>query len=282
MQLNFVKMINATDEFLEDIKDTYLAYSYEDRLILGTNYSFIFSNQDLKKTRDFIFFRTNLESAGILLKTIARAIGAEQDSLGRHIMFGNAFAQYLKGDVEFRYYNIISDKSNLVYRIFVGSAYPYGNSITIPYEKQYFSGGANGVRAWKVRNLGPGSYNIYNEPVPPRYPNQTGDVKIEANFEYRFKLFWLLEGALFLDAGNIWSLNPNDEREGALFEWNRFYREIALGTGIGARMDFSFFVFRFDLGIKVKDPAQPPGNRWVFLKEGFSGPQFSLAIGYPF
>ena len=282
VQLNFVKMIDATDEFLEDIKDTYLEYSFEDRLILGVNYSFIFSNQDIKKTKDFVFFRTNLETTGLLLKGMARAINAEQDSLGRYIMFGNAFAQYLKGDVEFRYFKIFNDQTNLVYRIFAGIAYPYGNSITIPYEKQYFSGGANGIRAWEVRNLGPGSYNIHNEPSAPRYPNQTADVKLEGNIEYRFDLFWLLEGALFIDGGNIWSLNQDDDRPGALFEWDRFYKEFALGTGFGLRMDFSFFVFRFDLGMKVRDPAQPEGSRWVFMNREYNRPQFNLAIGYPF
>ena len=282
VQLNFVKMIDATDEFLEDIKDTYLEYSYEDRLILGVNYSFIYTNQDIQKTRDFMFFRTNLESAGLLIKGLAKAIGAERDSLGRHIMFGNAFAQYLKGDVEYRYFKILNDQTNLVYRIFMGAAFPYGNSITIPYEKQYFTGGANGIRAWQVRNLGPGSYNVYDDSNAPDWPNQTADVKIEGNIEYRFDLFWLLEGALFLDAGNIWSLNKDDDRPGSVFEWNRFYKEFALGTGFGLRMDFSFFVFRFDLGMKVRDPAQAEGSRWVFMNSGYNRPQFNIAIGYPF
>jgi outer membrane protein assembly factor BamA len=280
--VNYVKMINASDEFLEEIKDTYLEFSFEDRLILGVNYSFIYTNQDLQKTRDFIFFRTNLESSGLLLKGLAEAIKAERDSVGRRVLFGNAFAQFIKGDVEFRYFDIMNDQTRLVYRIMAGVAYPYGNSITIPYEKQYFTGGANGIRAWQVRNLGPGSYNVLDEPVPPRWPNQTADVIIEGNIEYRFDLFWLLEGALFLDGGNIWSLNPDDDRPGSIFEWNRFYKEFALGAGFGLRMDFSFFVFRFDLGMKVRDPAQPPGRRWVFMNSGYNKPQFNLAIGYPF
>ena len=282
LSLNYVKMLDAADEFLEDIKDTYLEFSFEDRLILGVNYSFIYTNQDIQKSRDFVFFRTNLESAGLLLKGVAKAIGTERDSLGRHIMFGNAFAQYVKGDVEFRYFKIMNDQTNLVYRIFMGAAYPYKNSITIPYEKQYFTGGANGIRAWQVRNLGPGSYNVHNEPNAPKWPNQTADVKIEGNIEYRFDLFWLLEGALFVDGGNIWSLNQDDGRPGSVFEWNRFYKEFALGAGFGLRMDFSFFVFRFDLGMKVRDPAQPEGSRWVFMNNAYNRPQFNMAIGYPF
>jgi outer membrane protein assembly factor BamA len=282
LSLNYVQMLDASDEFLEDIKDTYLEYSFEDRLILGVNYSFIYTNQDFQKSRDFMFFRTNLESAGILLKGVAKITGTERDSLGRHLMFGNAFAQYVKGDVEYRYFDIMNDQTSLVYRVFLGIAYPYLNSITIPYEKQYFTGGANGIRAWQVRNLGPGSYNIYEEPEAPRWPNQTADIKIEANIEYRFDLFWLLEGALFVDGGNIWSLNRDDDRAGSTFEWNRFYKEFALGAGFGLRMDFSFFVFRFDLGMKVRDPAQPVGSRWVFMNSGYNTPQLNIAIGYPF
>lgn len=282
LSLNYVRMLNASDEFLEEIKDTYLEYSFEDRLILGINYSFIYTNQDIQKTMNFVFFRTNLESSGLLLKTVAGAINAESDSLGRHIMFGNAFAQYVKADMEFRYFNIMNDQTSLVYRIFAGVAQPYGNSITIPYEKQYFTGGANGIRAWQVRNLGPGSYSVPNEPDASIWPNQTGDIILEGNIEYRFDLFWLLEGALFVDGGNIWSLNPDDDRPGSVFEWNRFYKEFALGAGFGLRMDFSFFVFRFDIGMKVRDPAQPVGSRWVFMNTGYNRPQFNIAIGYPF
>jgi outer membrane protein assembly factor BamA len=278
LQLNFVKMIDATQEFIDSIRGTYLQHSYEDRLILGTNYGLIFSNQRIKKISDFLFFRSNLESAGLLLAGVASATNAPQDTLGRYEMFGNAFAQYVKGDVEFRWYNILDDKSTIVYRIFAGMAYPYGNSIGIPFEKQYFSGGANGVRAWHVRDLGPGSYQGAGL---TKYPNRTADIKLEANIEYRFKLFWVLEGALFVDAGNIWSVNPDSERVGANFSWDSFYKEIAVGPGFGIRMDFSFFVLRTDFGFQFRDPAMPEGQRWVFLDE-FRSPVFNLAIGYPF
>jgi outer membrane protein assembly factor BamA len=195
-------------------------------------------------------------------------------------MLGNAFAQYVKGDVEFRWYDVLNDKTSMVYRLFAGIAYPYGNSIGIPFEKQYFSGGANGVRAWHVRNLGPGSYQGGDL---SKFPNRTADIKIEANIEYRFKLFWLLEGALFVDAGNIWSINPDAERIGGKFSWSRFYKELAIGPGFGVRMDFSFFVLRTDFGYKLHDPSKPEGERWLFPQgSGLGWPTFHLAIGYPF
>jgi len=272
-------MIDATQEFIDSIKGTYLQHSYEDRLILGSNYSMIYSNQKLKKSSDFMFFRSNIETNGLVLAGLANAINAPRDSLGRYIMLGNEFAQYVKGDVEFRWYNIFDDKSSVVYRLFMGIAYPYGNSLAIPFEKQYFSGGANGVRAWHVRDLGPGTYQGTGL---TKYPNKTADIKLEANIEYRFKLFWVLEGALFVDAGNIWSVNPDSERVGANFSWDSFYNEIAVGPGFGIRMDFSFFVFRTDFGFQFRDPSAPEGKRWVILHESFRPPVFNLAIGYPF
>ena len=170
---------------------------------------------------------------------------------------------------------------SLILRGFAGVAYAYGNSNAMPFEKQFFSGGANSIRAWQVKDLGPGSYE---DPEESDYPNQTGDVKLEFNMEYRFKLFWKLEAALFLDAGNIWSLSAEDDREGAGFEFNRFYKELAVGTGVGARAVFSFLVFRFDLGIPLRNPYAIEGSNWLPGNSGVKGEDltFNLAIGYPF
>ena len=282
LTLNYVKMISVSDTFRTLIKDTYLEHSYEDQLILGTNYSLIFSNQKLRKSSDFMFFRFNLESSGFLLSGIARAARVPEDTLGRHLVFSNAFSQYVKGDIEFRWYKPLNDKTSMVYRFFAGLARPYGNSLAIPFEKQYFSGGANGVRAWNVRDLGPGSYL---DTTKYDYPNKTADIKLEANFEYRFKLFWLLEGALFVDAGNIWTVHPDSEREGANFEWDRFYKEIAVGSGFGLRLDFSYFVFRTDIGFKLRDPVRDkienltPQDQTKYTKKPYT---IHWAIGYPF
>ena len=164
----------------------------------------------------------------------------------------------------------------------------YGNSKVLPFVKQFYSGGANGIRAWQVRSLGPGRYE-----VPPiviggdtikAYPNQSADFKLEANFEYRFDLFWILQGAFFVDAGNIWAVNQNDKREGALFKFNKFYKDIAIGTGLGLRFDFSFFLLRFDLGVKARDPIEPLNNGWILghRKIKYDDWTFNIAIGYPF
>jgi outer membrane protein assembly factor BamA len=165
-------------------------------------------------------------------------------------------------------------------RAFLGVGVPYGNFDVLPFEKKYFTGGANGIRAWQVRSLGPGTYRAPEN----TYPNQSSDIKLEANLEYRFRLISILEGALFLDAGNIWAINKKDNRPGAIFKYNEFYKQIAIGTGTGFRIDFSYFIFRLDVGMKLRDPSQDLGNGWIIGVRPYTSDDFnfSFAIGYPF
>jgi outer membrane protein assembly factor BamA len=280
IELNLVSIPYRSPEFDEWLEGKYISFSYQSHLVSVTNYSLIFNNQNIQKSRDFIFFRMNLESAGNILKGIYDLAGAEKTE-GSYRLFNTEFAQYVRGDFDIRYYNVIDENSSLVYRFFAGAGLPYGNSTALPFEKKYFAGGANSIRAWQVRNLGPGSHE---EAEPSTYPNKTADIKLEANIEYRFKLFWVLEGALFVDAGNIWAITENDEREGALFKPESFYKDLAVGTGLGTRFVFSFFTFRLDLGIKTRDPVLPQGNRWVIGNRKLTSDDLTLniGIGYPF
>lgn len=268
-------------EFFEDwLEGTYLFYSYEPQLIMDTRYSMVWSNQKLLKNQNFQDVRLNLETAGNLLYAGFSAFGNQPTDESYQIL-GVDFSQYLKADIDFRSYIFLDEDVSLILRGFAGVGYAYGNSRSMPFVKQYFSGGANSIRAWQVKDLGPGSYNDPNETT---YPNQTGDVKLEANMEYRFKLFWKLEAAFFLDAGNIWSLSSEDDREGAGFDFNRFYREIAVGTGVGARAVFSFLILRFDLGIPLRSPYPIEDSNWLPGNAGVSGSDLTIniAIGYPF
>ena len=280
VELNLVKIPYKSQQFIDWLEGKYIYYSYQPHLITVTSYSVVYSNQNIQKSTDFVYVRFNGESAGNLLYSVYKAGGVD-DSDGSYALFNTDFSQYVRGDIDFRFYNIVDENNSFVYRIFAGAGYPYKNSTALPFEKKYFSGGANSIRAWQVRNLGPGSYK---DPDPGYYPNQTADIKLEANLEYRFKMFWLLEGALFIDAGNIWSITSIDDREGALFEWNKFYKDIAIGTGFGARFDFSFFIFRLDLGIKAMDPAAAQGNKWIIGSRRLTRNDLTLnlGIGYPF
>lgn len=281
LQLNLVKLLWIDDRFQAKIDTTsYLAFSYRDVMILGTNYSFIFNNQKIQKSRDYWFFRLNAETSGNLLGAVSSLSGLKKED-GSYNIFGQPFAQYFRADIDLRYNVILNEASSIVYRGFLGIGIPYGNSKAIPFEKQYFGGGANGIRAWQVRSLGPGSY-LHQE---TGFVNQTADIKLEANAEYRFKLFWILEGALFLDAGNIWTYNEDESRPGSKFEFKYLLDDIALGTGTGLRFDFKFVIGRLDMGMKLRDPSIRGGSSWIMSNRKYNFRDdftFVLGIGYPF
>jgi hypothetical protein len=259
---------------------SYLASSYSDVLILGGGYSYIFNNQKIQKSKDYWFVRVNAETSGNMLGLVSKMAKLEKTG-GSYNIFKQPYAQYVRVDMDARYNIIINDVSSMVYRTFIGAGIPYGNSKAIPFEKQYFGGGANGIRAWQVRTLGPGSY----VPLDSGFLNQTADIKIEANAEYRFKLFWILQGAVFLDAGNIWSYNSDPARPGSQFVLSKFYKDIAVGTGAGIRLDLSFVLMRVDMGMKLRDPMQTGGSKWIMMNRPYNFKDdftFVIAIGYPF
>lgn len=281
LEINAVNLPYASTEFKNYIDSTYLKSSYDNHLVSVLNYGLVFNNQDIKKNRDFYFFRLNAEISGNILSGVSELTNATKNDEGNYLVFGIPFSQYAKSDIDFRYYNVINKSNSFVLRLFGGVGIPYGNSSSLPFEKMYFSGGANSIRAWNVRDLGPGSYSGGSK---TRFPNQTGDIKLEANLEYRFKMFWLLEGAVFVDAGNIWNLN-SDEFEGGLFRKDEFYKEFAVGSGFGTRFDFSFFIFRLDLGVKLRDPSFEQKERWVFGNRDLTWQNdftVNIGIGYPF
>lgn len=287
--LNMVKLYRFDPDFIELIKDLYIKSSFTDHFVMAMNYSLVYNTQTSNMSRNYTYLRFNVESAGNVLNVVSNVLNQTKtqpiDTLGMktagyYKFFNTRYAQYIKSDIEFRYGYEIDKYNSLVMRAFLGVGLPYGNFDVLPFEKKYFTGGANGIRAWRVRSLGPGTYKA-PEGV---YPNQSSDIKIEANFEYRFKLISMLEGALFLDAGNIWAINRKDNRQGAQFEIDKFYKQIALGTGTGFRFDFSYFIFRLDLGMKLREPANNFGEGWIIGSRPYKSDDFnfSFAIGYPF
>ena len=281
IELTFVNIPRMTDDYSnKNVKNTFLAHIFYDHLITSTGYSYTFNNQNFRKKKDFQYFRWNAESAGNLLNTYNKLVGTMKYDSSYYKLFRTRYSQYLKTDIDYHYFHYISDINSVVYRLFAGIGVPYGNASAIPFEKQYFAGGANSMRGWQPYLLGPGSSK---DTSTQSYPDRTGDLKLESNAEYRFKLFWVLEGALFLDAGNIWSLSKDDDRIGGQFQWNKFYKDVALASGVGLRWDFGFFLFRTDLGMKMRDPSLPQDTRW-FFNRGMRGRDFafSIAINYPF
>ncbi len=281
IRFSSIRVRNMSDLFKEYITRTYISDSYEDHFITGTNYSIVFSNQEKHKT-DYIYFKLNTSLAGNSAVGLMSVIGIDTIE-GSYVVpyFNTLIAQFVKTDIDFRYYHDFSHGQLVASRIFIGAGLPYGNMKLLPFGEKYISGGTNSIRAWQVRSLGPGSY-VRQADV--NFPNQSADIKLEANIEYRFDLFWMLEGAFFIDAGNIWAINKYDNRKGALFQFDTFYNEIAVGTGFGVRLDISFFVLRLDIGLKVNDPSSPEDMRFIPTSRSyyFQDMAFNFGIGYPF
>ena len=289
LDFSMIDLYEFDPEFINSIADLYIKSSFTDHFIVSTNYSLVYNTQVIGKRTNYKYLRFTFESAGNFLNLLSKTSGLHKteaiDTTGVGIssyykIFEKRYAQYVKADLEFRYGHMIDKYNAVVGRAFIGVGLPYGNFDVLPFEKKYFTGGANGIRAWQVRSLGPGSYNAPEE----AYPNQSSDVKLEANVEYRFRLIKMLEGAIFFDAGNIWAINDKDNREGAIFKFNKFYKQIALGTGVGFRFDFNYFIFRLDTGMKLHDPTQDLGNGWIIGNRRLKNDDFniSFAIDYPF
>ncbi|MDR0983074.1 MAG: BamA/TamA family outer membrane protein [Culturomica sp.] len=278
IDLNYVRMRNVKSEFVDSLKNEYIKSAYTSHLIFSANFSAVYNDMLTSKLGSYNYFRLGLESSGNLLSVLAPFVGKKSDSeSGSHYdVFGSQFAQYVKGDFEYKYYFYINQANAVVYRLFIGCGYPYGNMKALPFEKAYYVGGSNGIRAWHSRTLGPGTYV-----ADDNYPNNVGDFKLETNLEYRYNLFWLLEGALFLDVGNVWNITKYENRKGAKLNHN-FYKDLAVGTGLGLRLDANIFVLRFDWGIKMRDPAKE--KHFVLFDNGkwLKNTVFNIAIGYPF
>lgn len=288
IDLNYVLMKNVdTLNFLNALKNEYVKSAYSNHMILSANFSASYTDQVVGSHSSYNYFRGNIETSGNFLLAVDKLFGAsrvmESNDGYYYKALGVRYAQFIKADGEYRFNYYINPVNSVVYRLFLGLGYPYGNMKALPFEEAYYAGGANGIRAWHSRTLGPGGYSAGDH-----YPNSVGDFKLEANVEYRFKLFWLLEGALFLDAGNVWNINKYEDRGGAKLT-TEFYKQIAMGTGLGLRLDANYFLLRFDVGIKMFDPSQSEGDRflwanrnWGFREVVFKQSVFNIAIGYPF
>lgn len=281
IDLNYIYMpwISKTfkEEYLDDVdsRNSILRYNYEDLFIMKLGFGMSFNNGDEA-------YKFNVETAGNLLNGVSRLIGSKVNSDNQYTLFNIAFAQYVKGDFDYTRLFRFDSRNNLAFHFGFGIAYPYGNSRILPFEKRYFSGGANSVRGWSVRGLGPGKFKGTNGSID--FINQTGDVKLDLNLEYRSFLFWKIYGAVFIDAGNIWTLRYYEEQPGGQFDIKEFYKQIAVAYGIGVRFNFDFFILRFDMGMKAINPAYDnQQEHYAIFHPDFSRDfAFHFAVGLPF
>jgi len=271
--VNLLATTAAFDSIFED--NIYIRKSFEEQFILGMKYEFSYDNTFRRQAFNF-FYQGGVHTSGNALDVFTR-LG--NDAADRPYTFlNNVYSQYIKLTSDLRFYLNGTNKT-LVFRLYAGVGIPYLNSTVLPYVEQFFAGGAYSVRGFTSRFLGPGSF--YDE--KSTYIDQSGDVKLEGNLEYRFGLSKVLKGAVFLDAGNIWLVNEDESRPGSKFEFDAFYQQLAIGTGVGLRFDFNFFVLRADLGFPIRTPYVVDDSNWLLGSgKALSNPMFYLAIGYPF
>jgi outer membrane protein insertion porin family len=287
--VNFVNLFSTTERFEEILTaNPVLRQSFAEQFILGPNYTFTFNDQVLGDRLNNFYFSLNADFSGNLLYAIQSLTNDRKPSNeDPYTVFGSQYSQFGKLSFDFRHYYRITELTRLASRLQAGAGLPYGNSVTLPYTKQFFIGGSNSIRAFRSRSLGPGSYE------PPEgsfsFLDQAGDIKFEVNTELRYPIISILKGAVFVDAGNIWLIKDNEFIHNGKFEWDDFHKELAVGTGLGLRVDASFFVLRFDLGIPLRKPFLPEKERWVFDRIDFSSSEWrrnnlilNVAIGYPY
>lgn len=267
------------NDYLNGLTDQRLKYQYTDHLVAGLRYTLQYTSQQLNKLNDYIYIRSNFETGGNLLYAIDNLVKAPKNSSGYYTLLNIQYAQYVRPDFDFRYYEKLGKQHTIVYRFYAGIGIAYGNSIALPFEKAFFAGGANDLRGWKMGYLGPGSY--HNDSIAANY-NQFGDMQIEANIEYRFPIYKVVKGALFFDIGNVWLLKPSPDLPGGDIAISTFFPDIAISTGLGIRLDFNFFMIRLDPAIPIRVPWYSQGNRWYFNKMQFQDIVWNFGIGYPF
>jgi hypothetical protein len=282
LDIDYVYLPKKDSVFMSRLPSGAEYFGYTDQFIVAMGYSYLKTTYDpMQKQRNAYTFRFQFESAGNMLYGLNKAfdVRKKHDQVA-YELFSTYFAQFVKTDADYAKTVVLDRQNSIAWRFGGGIGFPYGNSEMLPFEKRYYSGGANSVRAWNVRELGPGSYQPGDSTT---FFNQSGDIKLDMNIEYRTRFFWKLEAAAFIDAGNIWTIKEYSGQEGGKFRFNDFYRQIAVGYGLGLRLDMDFFLVRFDCGWKAYNPALKGKDKWALLHPDFGDNwAWHIAVGYPF
>ena len=286
--VSLVRLLSTTATFDKVIsRNPQLRSSYENVSIIGSTYSFTYSEPAAMSGKTYYYLKASADVSGNTAFLLAKVLNKQRPL--PHIFLGVPFSQYAKAELDARAYRSLNRQSSLALRMYAGAGVPYGNAKVMPYVKQFFGGGSSGLRAFRIRTLGPGTYVNEELPATSDFIDQTGDIKLETNAEIRFDLISYLKGAVFVDAGNIWLMRADSLRPGGVFRWRDFPGQIAVGTGLGLRLDFSYFVIRTDFAFPLRKPWLPVGERWTFsefnpLKRSWREENLllNLAIGYPF
>ncbi len=286
LDLNYVYLPKSRTNFLDSITNPLLRYSYEDHFIMRLGYNLYKTNKRqgtlLTSTfqRNVYTLRAAAETGGNLLYAISKLTGQHHESDDSYKVFGIRYSQYVKLEGDYAFTHYFDTRNSIAVHVGAGIAVPYGNSTVLPFEKRFYAGGANGVRGWGVRSLGPGSYDASRS--LNRFIYQCGDIRFDANIEFRSKLFWVIEMGAFIDVGNIWTIRDYENQQGGVFRFNKFYEQLAAAYGLGLRLDFNYFLIRIDMGMKAHNPASGQ-EHWPLIHPKFKrDSEFHFSVGYPF
>ncbi|MCC8087750.1 MAG: BamA/TamA family outer membrane protein [Rikenellaceae bacterium] len=279
VDITLIKMHSVDQNFLDSIQNRFLRDSYTSQLLVGVSASYLYNNQVSGVNKNTFRMRVNAESKGNIIDLFAlMARGKRNDNV--YNLFGIQYAQYVRADIDASYKFVLGEITSLVYRFYAGSVIPYGNSriSDLPADRQFYAGGPNSMRGWQARTLGPGGTL---EEADKTYSLQYGNLKLETNLEFRFPVWNFFHGALFTDIGNVWYTRRDGNDPLATFYFDTFYKQLGINGGVGVRLDFNFFIFRLDWGLRLRDPNKPKEFRWIknlTLRQS----TFNFGIGYPF
>ena len=281
IDINWIDVKSVDEEFLADIDNQYLRTSFESQLNAGLSFSYVYNNQRADLQRNSTVVRANFESSGNLIHGLETLFSHPAAGEDYYEILGIRYSQYVRAELNISHKIDLGHKMALAGRLFGGVGVTYGNSAgrSIPFDRMFYCGGANSMRGWAPRTLGPGNKPEIGDTV---YPAQVGDVRFEANLEYRFPIWWIFNGALFFDAGNVWYLrDTEDSNPEDVFHFDSFYKQLGFNTGLGLRIDVTFVIIRLDLGIQLHNPGRPEGERWIHDFK-WSNMALNFGVGYPF
>lgn len=285
LDINIVDLKYIDDDYYDSLTNDYLRNSYETQLLAGIAVGYTYNNQPRNLRGGATMVRFNAETSGNLIDGVVKAMNKEPVEVGddyeSYDIFGIKYAQYARASLELSHKYPFGNNLAIATRLYGGAGVAYGNSTSIPFDRLFYSGGSNSMRGWSPRTLGPGSSEIPEDDV---YPSQVGDMKLEANIEFRFPIWGMFHGATFLDAGNIWYLSNSSgvDDDSSIFYAKDFYKQLGFNTGVGLRVDIQFVVIRLDWGIQLHNPNEPIGDRWVINNFKLSNTTLNFGVGYPF
>ena len=278
--LNLVHVSHIDQDYFNSLQNQYLKHSFQSQFIAAISGSYVLNKQYKLAPNNYTVVRANGELAGNLLYGLSHLFSRPAAGRSYYELFGIRYSQYVRADISASHRIMFGKVTALAARLYAGLAYAYGNSDAVPFDRLFYAGGSNSMRGWAPRTLGPGSSPLPSNVV---YPTQLGDMKLEANIELRFPIWGMLHGATFFDAGNIWYIDRKElaYSDSSVFHFNNFYKQLALNTGIGLRLDIKFAILRLDWGIQLHNPNNPEGQRWIHNFK-WKNTSLNFGVGYPF